>query len=224
MAKIFGHRGSRGEEPENTLLGIKKAFENNAAGVEIDIHLTKDGELVIIHDDTVDRTTNGKGNVIEMTLEEIKNLDAGKGEKIPTLQEAIDVIKEAGKEIAIELKCDNAEEKVVEAIVKNDMLDKAIVKSFTHSRVKRVKEINNNIRTSCLFSEMPGNIFEIAEENKAGMLSIKYTLVDKELVDKCHAKGLQVFAWNINDKEGLKKYKGMGADYIGTDYPSKIIP
>jgi len=92
MSKIIGHRGSCGEFPENTVLGIKEAIKNDVDGVEIDVRLTKDNQLVVIHDETVDRTTNGEGKVENLTLKEIKELDAGDGEKIPTLQEIMDLI------------------------------------------------------------------------------------------------------------------------------------
>lgn len=224
MPKIIGHRGCKGEQPENTLIGIKKAIEAGVDGVEIDVHLTKDNKLVVIHDDTVDRTTNGQGKVLDFTLEEIRKLDAGKGEKIPTLQEVIDIIKQSGIELVIEIKCENAEQDVAEAIEKNNIIEKTIVKSFNHRIVKKVKEINDKIKTACLLAGLPVHAYRLLEDAKADVLSINFRTVDKELIDECHEHGCHVFIWNIDDKEELKKFIDMGADYIGTNFPSKIIP
>jgi glycerophosphoryl diester phosphodiesterase len=114
--KYIGHRGARGEKPENTLLGIRYALELGLDGVEIDVHLSKDEELIIIHDETLDRTTNGHGLITKSTIKEIKKLDAGLGEKVPTLSEVIDLMKEFDKELLIEMKVSGIEKKVLNLI------------------------------------------------------------------------------------------------------------
>ena len=223
MVKIIGHRGCRGEEPENTILGISKAISNNVNGIEIDVHLTKDNELVVIHDDSLDRTTNGKGKVADSTLGEIRKLDAGKGEKVPLLKEVIDVVKGAKKEIFIEIKCQGAEKKVVDAVIDNNILDLAFVKSFDHTIVKKAKELNREIRTACLIVGRPVHAYKLLDDAKADAISINANTVDKELIDECHSHGFAVFIWNADDPAELKKYIDMGADYIGTNVPSKVI-
>lgn len=220
--KIIGHRGSKGEEPENTILSFMKAIENKVDGIELDVHLSKDQELVIMHDDTLNRTTNGKGKIADYTLSELKKFDAGKGEKIPTLQEVIDLVKEKNIEVFIEIKCDNAEEKIAESINKNDLFDLAVVKSFNHRYVKKIKEINENIKTGCLIIGLPIHAYKILEDARAEILSLNFDFVDEELIKECHIKGYKVFIWNVDEKENLKKYTEMGADYIGTNFPSKI--
>ena len=222
MTKLIGHRGSRDEYPENTILGIKKAIENKVDGVEIDIHLTKDNQLAVIHDDSVDRTTNGNGKIEDLTLEQIKKLDAGNGEKVPTLQEVIDVIKQSNVELFIEIKCQDAEEKVANAIEKNQIFELVIVKSFDHRVIKKVKAINSKIKTACLIVGLPIHAYKILEDADADALSINLNTVDKELIEECHKHNKKVFIWNIDDKEELKKYLDMKPDYIGTNLPSKI--
>ena len=222
MVKIIGHRGSRDEYPENTILGIKKAIENNVDGVEIDVHLSKDSELIVIHDDSVDRTTDSFGNIIDMTLPEIKKLDAGNGEQVPILQEVIGVIKEANVELFIEIKCPGAKEKVVEAISCNSIYSLAVVKSFDHRIVKKVKELDDNIKTACLIVGLPVHAYKIIEDACADMISINANTVDESLISECHEHNKKVFVWNIDNKEELARFISMGADYIGTNLPSKI--
>ncbi|MBD3164728.1 glycerophosphodiester phosphodiesterase [Candidatus Woesearchaeota archaeon] len=222
MPKIIGHRGAKGEYPENTLGGFKKAIEAGVGGIELDVHLTKDNELAVIHDEDVDRTTNGKGLVREMTLGQLKKFDAGNRERIPSLQGAISVIKHAGIFLAVEIKCRNAEQKVVEAIDSSGMTKDTIVKSFDHRIVRNLKKINPKIKTACLLVGLPVHAYKILGDANADAISINCDTVDKELIDECHKYGKEVFVWNIDDKKKLKKYSDMGADYIGTNFPSIV--
>jgi len=219
--KIVGHRGCRDIEPENTLLGIKKAMELGVDAVEIDVHLSKDNELVVIHDPSVDRTTNGKGLVKDMSLKELKKLDAGKGEKIPTLEEVIELID--GKIVlVIELKAEGTEKKVVEFINKNK-LKNVIVISFFHQLVKNVKELDKDIKTGVLFSANPIDPVQLAENAGAEYVFPHYKWVDKDFVDKCHKKGIKVSAWNIDTLEELKDFLKLGVQTIGSNRPDILI-
>jgi glycerophosphoryl diester phosphodiesterase len=142
---LMGHRGAAALAPENTLLSIATAMEIGVNAVEIDVHLSKDKEIVVIHDATVDRTTNGTGAVSRYALNELKKLDAGKGETIPTLQEVIDFIH--GKvRLVIELKEAGTEEPVVQLIKRNGLWENVYVISFWHRLVKTVKEIEGRIK------------------------------------------------------------------------------
>ena len=115
--KIFAHRGSKGKYPENTLLSFEKALEEKADGIEIDVHLTKDGEVAVIHDEKLERTTNGKGYVKDFTLAELKKLDAGQGQQIPSLKEVFMLLKNTGTELNIELKTGSVDYKGIESKV-----------------------------------------------------------------------------------------------------------
>ncbi|MBS3135863.1 hypothetical protein J4401_02790 [Candidatus Woesearchaeota archaeon] len=221
MPKIIGHRGAMGEEPENTLLGIRKALEY-VDGAEIDVHLTKDKKFIVMHDDTVNRTTNGKGKVRDFTAKEIRELDAGKGEKVPFLQEVIGIVKQSSAMLFIELKCDNAEELLAKEVMDSGIMDRIVVKSFDHRRMKRIKEICPKMVTDCLLVSRPIDIVSILNNAKADMLSINYKSADSDLIADCHRAGKSVFVWNIDTLEEMKLFKMFGADYIGTNYPSKI--
>lgn len=218
---IIGHRGAAAIEPENTLLSIERALDIGVDAVEIDIHLSKDKELVVIHDMSVDRTTNGTGPVSGYTLQEIKRLDAGKGEAIPTLQEVIDLIDRRVM-LFIELKEEGTERSVVDLIIRNNLFDKACVISFWHRLVKTVKEMDSRIKTGVLLVGSPVDAC-IATQASADALVMKYSFVDREFVKIAHKKGLKVFIWNIDDQNLLKPYVDMGVDAIGTNDPRVLI-
>ncbi len=218
---LIGHRGCKDIEPENTLLAIKKAIAIGVDGVEIDVRLSKDKELVVIHDDTLDRTTNGKGFVKNLILKELKKLNAGKGEKIPTLQEVINVIKDRIY-LLIELKAEGTEKSVVELIKKNK-LKKAIIISFIHQLVKNVKKIDKKIKTGILFKDNQTDPVVMAKNTNSEFVFPKYELVDKEFVVKCHKKGIRVAAWNINNPDELKKASKLGLDIIYSNRPDILI-
>ena len=218
---IIGHRGCRGIEPENTLRAIQKAISIGVDGVEIDVRLSKDKEVIVIHDDKLDTTTNGKGFVKNLTLKELKKLDAGKGEKIPTLQEVINVVKDKIY-LIIELKMKGTEKKVIDHIKKNK-LKNVIVISFIHQLVRNVKKIDKQIKTGCLFKTDSRDPVKIAVDANADFVFLQYKLVDKELVTKCHKKGIKVAAWNINGLKEIRKFSKLGLDIICSDRPDILI-
>ncbi|TSA11512.1 MAG: glycerophosphodiester phosphodiesterase [Deltaproteobacteria bacterium] len=218
---IMGHRGAKALEPENTLLSIRRAMEIGVDAVEIDVYLTKDKEVVIIHDSTVDRTTNGKGPIGSYTLEEIKKLDAGKGEKIPTLEEVIEFVKDKVR-LIIELKEEGTEDKVVELIKRYNMFDSAYIISFWHMLVKKIKEMDSRIKTGVLLVGCPVDAC-MARSASADALVMNYAFVNKELVDKAHQEGLKVFIWNIDDWDMLRPYVDMGVDGIGSNDPRILV-
>ena len=218
---IIGHRGAAALEPENTLLSIKRAIDIGVDAIEIDVHLSKDKELVVIHDATVDRTTNGTGPVSGYSVQEIKRLDAGKGEAIPTLQEVIDLIDKRVM-LIIELKEEGTEGSVVDLLGRNNLFDKSCVISFWHRLVKTVKAMDSRIKTGVLLVGSPVDAC-VATQASADTLVMKYTFVDRELVEMAHEKGLKVFIWNIDDRDLLRPYVDMGVDAIGTNDPRVLV-
>ncbi len=218
---ILGHRGAAALEPENTLLSIERAMAIGVGGVEIDIHFTSDKELVVIHDAVVDRTTNGKGPVNSYTLEAIRKLDAGKGQRVPTLQEVVDLTR--GKiGLVIELKEEGLEEKIVELIRANDLYATACVISFWHAAPKRIKAIDSRIRTGVLLVGCPVDTC-IAGHASADVLVMNYAFVNKAFVEQAHKDGLQVMIWNIDDPERIKHYADMGVDGIASNRPQILV-
>jgi glycerophosphoryl diester phosphodiesterase len=221
MVEVIGHRGAAGYEPENTLRSFKKALEIGVDIVELDVHLTKDNKLVVIHDEKVDRTTNGKGYVKNYKLSELKKLDAGKGERIPTLQEAIDLLYGRVK-VQIELKGENTEKPVVD-FIKNYDPENFILTSFYHTRVKRAKELYPKITTGVLFVGRPIDPLKIVRDAKADRLCINYATIDKELVEEMHKNKIKVSVWNVDDVEYVKRMVSLKVDAIGSNKPDVVI-
>ena len=218
---IMGHRGAAALEPENTLRSIERAVEIGVDAVEIDVRLSKDRELVVIHDSTVDRTTNGSGPVSGYSLDDLKKLDAGGGQTIPTLQEVMELIGHKVK-LVIELKEEETERMVVELIKRNNLDDNVYVISFWHELVKTVKVIESCIKTGVLLVGCPVDTC-VASQASADALVMKYNFVNRHFVEMVHKDGLKVFVWNIDDRYLLKPYVDMGVDGIGSNDPRVLV-
>ena len=214
---IMGHRGAAALEPENTLLSIGRAIEIGVNAVEIDVHLSKDKEIVVIHDSTVDRTTDGTGPVCSFTVDELKKLDAGKGQRIPTLQEVIDFIGNK-VDLVIELKEGETVESVFQLIKRNNIEDSVYVISFWHRLVKTIKEMDSHIKTGVLFVGCPADTC-IATQASADALVMNYSFTDMKFVQTAHKENLKVVVWNIDKRNLIKPYADMGVDGIGTNDP-----
>lgn len=221
--KFMGHRGAKNERPENTILGIEYALGLGVETIEIDIHQSRDGELVVIHDETLERTTNGLGPVRNKTIDELRQLDAGEGQKIPLLGEVIQTVKAFKAKLFIEVKAKGLEEKLYETIVNEDYLEQSCVICFDHLIVQKMKELNKNLETACLIYARPIRPAQIIQAAGADGLSVDIRFVDKELVKDCHDKGFHVTTWNLNDPSKLEYYQNMGIDYLGTDNPSLFL-
>jgi len=217
---IMGHRGAAALEPENTLLSIGRAMEIGVNAVEIDVHLSKDKEIVVIHDSTVDRTTDGTGPVCSFTVDELKKFDAGKGQRIPTLQEVIDFIGNK-VDLVIELKEGETVESVFQLIKRNNIEDSVYVISFWHRLVKTIKEMDSHIKTGVLFVGCPVDT-SIATQASADALVMNYSFTDMKFVQTAHKENLKVVVWNIDKRNLLKPYADMGVDGIGTNDPQVL--
>jgi glycerophosphoryl diester phosphodiesterase len=218
---LMGHRGAAALEPENTLRSIELALEIGVSAVEIDVHLTRDKELAVIHDSTLDRTTNGTGPVSSYTLSEIKKFDVGKGETIPSLQEVIDLVRGRAR-LIVELKEEGTEQGVVTLIRKNNLHDSVYVISFWHKLVKRVKEMDSRIKTGVLLVGCPVDAC-LARSVSADALVMNYAFVNGELVEAAHRQGVKVFIWNIDYPDLLKPYAEMQVDGIGSNDPRILV-
>lgn len=216
-----GHRGAMGLEPENTLRAIGVAIEHGMDCVEIDVRRTKDNKIVVIHDEKVDRTTDGEGFVCDMTLEELKKLNSGKGEKIPTLQEAIDFV--AGRcKLVIELKEPTTEVAVAEIIEKNKIQDECYVISFYHTSAKMIKAYNQNLHTGILFVGEPVNIAEMVKSANAEVALANFNFVTPQVVSKLHNAGLKLFVWNCDTEEDIKYMMKLKVDSISSNLPDLL--
>lgn len=213
----IGHRGAKAYEPENTILSFKRALELGVNAVELDVRRTKDGEIVVIHDAEVDRTTNGKGLVSDLTLKEIKELSTEKGEKIPTLDEALAFLDRKVK-VLIEIKEVGIEEKVLEIVKSRGLEDNVIIISFHEDSLKKVREMNGVIKTGLIYVRHKDPI-KAALSLKAQYLLPMYKFVYPSLVKRAHENGLKVIVWTINTPEEAREYARMGVDGIASDRP-----
>jgi len=212
-----GHRGAKAYEPENTIRSFMKALELGVNAIELDVRRTKDGEIVVIHDAEVDRTTNGKGLVSELTLSEIKRLSTDKGEKIPTLEEALDFLDRKVK-ILIEIKEVGIEEKVLDIVRKRGLEDNVIIISFHEEALRRIRELSDKVETGLIYVKHKDPI-GVALSLKAQYLLPLYRFIHSAFVKKAHEKGLKIIAWTINTVEEAQEYANKGVDGIASDKP-----
>ncbi|MEM2342073.1 MAG: glycerophosphodiester phosphodiesterase family protein [Candidatus Bathyarchaeia archaeon] len=212
-----GHRGAKAYEPENTIRSFMKALELGVNAIEFDVRRTKDGELVVIHDAEVDRTTNGKGLVSELTLKEIKELSTEKGEKIPTLEEALDFLDRKVR-ILIELKEVGDEEKVLDIIRRKGLEDNVAIISFHEEALRKVRELSDKVKTGLIYVRHKDPI-GAALNLKAQYLLPLYRFIHSAFVKRAHEKGLKIIAWTINTLEEAREYAEKGVDGIASDKP-----
>ena len=222
MIEVIGHRGAAGLEPENTLRSVRRAIELGVDRVEVDVRVSRDGRLVIMHDETVDRTTNGHGYVRELTLNELRSLDAGMGEKIPTLEEILEFTMGKAK-LEIEIKVPEATEPTVQLLNELNAEKDVIVISFLHELLEKAYDLNPNIKTGALFFDVPKDILQRALKVHANSIHVYYRNVNSELIKGAHRSGLEVAVWNPNRIEEMRKMIGLGVDAIGSDRPDVLI-
>lgn len=229
MFLIIGHRGASGYEPENTLVSFKKAIELNADMIELDVYACRTGQLVVIHDYTVNRTTNGNGYVEDMAFEELRALDAGKGEKIPTLAESLDVIDRKCK-VNIELKGEGTPVPVfilIEKYVneKRWSWDDFYISSFNHYLLNEFISLmpeDNGIKICPLICGIPLGFAEFGEELNAYSINLSSEFINTYIIDDAHRRGMKVFVYTVNDVNDLLLVKKLGADGVFTNYPDRM--
>ena len=229
----YAHRGYKGRYPENTMLAFKKAIEAGASGIELDIHLTKDNQLVIIHDECLERTTNGSGLVCEKSLDELKKLSASKlypsfdNQEILTLSEYFEFIKDYKIISNIELKNSiidykDIEKKTYDLIKDFGLVDKIIISSFNHQSLIRMKEIDSTIKCGVLESSRLYKPWEYIESLEMEYFHPINFAVDQELVEKCRENNIGLNIWfGLSDFEFSDYLKYNPAGLI-TDFPDRI--
>jgi glycerophosphoryl diester phosphodiesterase len=213
----IGHRGARAYEPENTLRSFGKALEMGVDAVEFDVRKTRDNHLVVIHDADVKRTTDDKGLVADLTLKEIKELSTEKGEKIPTLEEALDFLDGKVK-ILIELKETGSEEQVLKTVHAKKAEKNVVITSFLEDAIKKTRKLDDEIETGLIYAKHP-HPEKTALELKANYLVSLYRFMHTANVEKAHRNGLKVIVWTINTPEEAAEYAKKGVDGIATDKP-----
>ena len=251
-AVCIAHRGAsgKGHAPENTLSAFRKAIQIGVDAVECDVHCTKDGHIVIIHDKELKRTTKMDGIITEMTLSDVKKADAGSwfeprfaGETIPTLKELLELTNSFsslnrnydentdGRVITVvEIKQENIADKVIKDIENAGSVGEAIIISFHASALKDAQEINPKIPRALLIgggepvSELPSilNLIHSAAEVGASTLNLSKTIITPELVKESRLRGIGVWAWTVDDESEIKKLLEMGVTGITSNYPERV--
>lgn len=229
--KVWAHRGASGYAPENTLAAFNKAIEMQADGVELDIQLTKDGKIVVIHDETIDRVSNGSGWVKDLTLEELRKFEYNKTHPeyenitIPTLEEVYELLGPTGMTVNVELKTgvvfyEDIETKALELAKKMGMEDRVIYSSFNHYTVMKIKELDASAKTGFLYCDgwldAPGYG---AEHNVDALHPALYNLQYKGFVDECKDKDLELNVWTVNEEKYMKMLCEYEVNSIITNFP-----
>jgi glycerophosphoryl diester phosphodiesterase len=225
MLKI-GHRGAKGHEPENTLIGFQKAIDLHVDRIELDVHLSADGELMVIHDETIDRTTNGKGAVKELSVPELRRFIIEKNQQIPTLTEVLNLIDQKC-DVNIELKSFEAADKVVDLIenfiaTKNWNYTQFVVSSFDWTALQQVALLNSAIRIGVLTDTNLDLALAFAKFIQAKSIHPYYHLLTAEKTAQLQEKGFEVFPWTVNEPEDIKRIKSFNVNGIISDFPDRI--
>lgn len=224
---IIAHRGISGTQPENTSASFRKALELGAEMIELDVHRCKTGELVVIHDYRVNRTTNGRGLVSRKTLTELQSLDAGNGEKIPTLNDVFELV--GGKvKINIELKGKQTAAETATLITsaiqeKKWNTEDFVISSFHHKQLTEFHSLIPDVPVGILYERYPKGYQKLARELKASSINLSIDHVNEKLVEEIHQNGLQVWIYTINSVEEFEKMKVMGVDAVFSNFPKHFI-
>lgn len=230
MCKIFSHRGYSGKYPENTMIAFKKALECGVDGIELDVQLTKDGEVVIIHDETIDRTTTGKGFVVDYTYEELEKFDASFKfkdlgfNKIPTLREYFQLVKDYDIVTNVELKTGineylGIEEKVWELIKEYNLEEKVIISSFNHFSVMRMKKIAPQLKYGFLSEDWIIDAGKYTHSHGVQCYHPRFNNLVPDVIKELKKYNLEINTWTVNLEEDMRYLYSNNIDVIITNYP-----
>jgi glycerophosphoryl diester phosphodiesterase len=243
MTDVVGHRGASGHAPETTLAAYRIAIQMGVDAVEADVHRLRDGTLVAIHDANLQRTTNGSGWIADMTLAELKALDAGSwfnkryprkarpefaGQQVPTLQEIIDLVKNSSADLFIEIKdperyAPDFESSLLSLVQTNRMEERTRFLSFSAQALRRIKDLRASIPTVFLISRRRKDPVEAAIDIRADELGIRFGCLQPSMVEKARSKGIRVSVWTVDAEKDMRRMLEMGVDRIITNYPDRLL-
>lgn len=213
---IIGHRGVMGVEPENTLRSFRHAEQAGMDAIELDLHLSKDGALVVMHDTDVDRTTDGKGAIADRTLAELRELDAGQGERIPVFEEVLDAVRSP---IQAEIKDAAAARALADVMLRHDLAGRVEVSSFHDEAVREIAALVPDVRTVLIASRWGPDMVARAKAVGAATVALNIRRLTLETVEQAHAEGLKVLGWVVNTQDHLRLVRALDLDGATTDYP-----
>ena len=221
----IGHRGAMGHEPENTLLSVRAAIALGVDAIEIDVY-NLENNLIVIHDRDLSRTTNGKGYIEQNSFAYVRSLDAGKGERVPILEEVFDTINRHAL-INIELKGSNTAKLTINLIqayvAQGWSYNDFVVSSFNHYELNIVKQICPEITTGMLIYGLPWDYLSSALSLQADLVIPSLDYVDANLVKSVQQQGLQVWVYTVNLPDDIELMRGLGVDGIFTNYPERVL-
>jgi len=229
---IEAHRGDSSNAPENTIAAFDRAIRLGVASIELDIHPCKDGTLMVIHDDTVDRTTDGSGSVSDFTAEQLLCLDAGakyspayKGERIPRLTEVLQLAADTSTQLNIEIKASSLGSGVSQAVVKHlcqfGKQGEYIVSSFDLDELLAVRDHCPEVTLGLLGKF--DDILPVAERHHIPWIHAEHTTVSRETIARAHSGGIQVNAWTVDDPETLPFWREIGVEKVCTNRPARML-
>lgn len=233
--EIYAHRGASGTYPENTLAAFEAAAKLPVAGVEFDVHLTSDGELVVIHDESINRTSNGEGFVKDLTLAELQQYDFGTwfdakfaGEKIPTLRQVLAVFKDTTHRINIELKTDifvyeGIAEKTLALVNEMQLQERVMISSFDHEILQQVHVQAPEIEIATLFAAVIVNMKSYIEQIPAKAIHVTTPAAFRKPVAEAIANDVTVRVYTVNEEVYAMELELLGVDAIYTDYPERML-
>jgi glycerophosphoryl diester phosphodiesterase len=231
MTMIFGHRGAAGTYPENTMTSFEAAAASGAQGIELDVQLTKDGTIVVIHDETVNRTTNGKGAVNKYTYEELARLDASHKFNlqtgfcaIPTLEQVLQWLSNNNLIINIELKNNKIpyrglEEEVITLVRKYEMEKRTLLSSFNHYSMEKCHHMAPDIETAILYKQGLHSPWAYAKKVGASSIHPNYKYISEAIIKLSMENGMEVRLYTVNDENKMRELMSLGISAIITDYP-----
>ncbi|MET7346863.1 glycerophosphodiester phosphodiesterase [Streptomyces mirabilis] len=212
----IGHRGVMGVEPENTLRSFIAAQHAGLDLIELDLHLSKDGALVVMHDADVDRTTDGSGPIAEMTLAELRALDAGHGERVPVFEEVLDTVRAP---LQAEIKDTAAARALAEVMHRRDLVGRVEVSSFHDEAIAEITRLVPGVRTALIASRYGIDVVDRAVEVGAATVCLNIRRLTLEVVEHARKADLRIIGWVVNTQDHLRLVRALELDGATTDYP-----
>lgn len=236
IPRIIGHRGAKGSAPENTLTSFRKAKELGATWVEFDVKETEDGVLIVMHDETLERTTDLRGEVMQTTWKKLQEADAGawfdthfRGERVPTLEQTFHLLSELNMGANIEIKpCPGREERTAIAIAQfveqkwPAHLPPPLLSSFSFDSLKAARKVNKNLILGNLFETLPPNWHDLAKEIDAKTIHIDHEVLNQQVVHEIRKQNYPILAYTVNDNSRAQTLFQWGVHAVFTDFPGDL--
>lgn len=222
MIYVVGHRGAMGVMPENTIKGFQYAINLGVDYVECDVHLSRDAQLIVMHDTTVERTTDGHGAIRDLTAARIRSLDAGGGEQVPTLDEVLETVRHE-VHLLIELKGVGVEQAAVEAVKAHGMEDEVTFSSFVLDRLAAVRAMGDQYRVRAILPNPTEFELARAVEMQAVGIDVQYRNVCFRVIETAHEMGLEVLAWNPDTWHEQETMIALGVDGVSSNRPDILL-